>query len=108
VAVDGAGNVLLTGDFDGTVDFGGGPLTSAGSDDIFVAKLDAQGNHLWSKRFGDSYYQQADAVTVDGARNEGCVLSEPVRSGCEASRYALAESVCISVRGTPSSSSWLC
>jgi hypothetical protein len=38
-AVDGAGNVLLTGNFVGTVDFGGGPLSSAGGYDIFVAKL---------------------------------------------------------------------
>lgn len=36
VAVDASGNVLVTGFFFGTVDFGGGPLTSAGSFDIFL------------------------------------------------------------------------
>ncbi len=33
IAVDGADNVLVTGQFQGTVDFGGGPLTSAGGAD---------------------------------------------------------------------------
>ena len=32
-----SGNVLVTGYFKGTVDFGGGVLTSAGSHDIFLA-----------------------------------------------------------------------
>ena len=39
IAVDVDGDVLVTGSFNGTVNFGGGPLTSAGSDDIFVLKL---------------------------------------------------------------------
>ena len=38
-AVDGSGDVVVTGSFDGTVNFGGGNLTSAGSKDIFVAKF---------------------------------------------------------------------
>ncbi|MCG8557953.1 MAG: SBBP repeat-containing protein, partial [Proteobacteria bacterium] len=54
LAVDAAGNVVLTGSFEGTVDFGGGILSSEGTRDIFVAKYDPAGNHLWSKRFGGS------------------------------------------------------
>ncbi len=54
VAVDPSGNVVLAGGFYGTIDFGGGALTSAGAEDLFVVKLDPAGNHLWSKRFGDS------------------------------------------------------
>jgi hypothetical protein len=69
VAVDGAGNVLLTGEFDGTVDFGGGPLTSAGSGDVFLAKFDRSGNHLWSKRFGDAGGEVGYSVAVDGTGN---------------------------------------
>jgi PKD repeat protein len=53
VAVDGAGDILVTGNFMNTLDFGGGPLVSAGlSWDIFVAKYSSSGAHLWSKRFG--------------------------------------------------------
>lgn len=39
VAVDGQGHVILAGDFRGVLDLGNGPLTSAGSHDVFVAKL---------------------------------------------------------------------
>lgn len=39
LAVDASGNVLVTGFFRNTVDFGGGGLTSAGSTDIFLLKL---------------------------------------------------------------------
>ena len=34
-----AGDVLLAGSFEGALDFGKGPLTSAGAQDVFVAKL---------------------------------------------------------------------
>lgn len=65
VAVDASGDVVITGPFWGTVDFGGGPLASAGSDDIFVAKLASDGAYLWSKRFGDAGDQEGKAVAVD-------------------------------------------
>jgi hypothetical protein len=69
VAVDASGDVILTGLFKGAVDFGGGWLTSAGSYDVFVAKFDPQGNHIWSKRFGDANEQWGGDVAVDGAGN---------------------------------------
>src|SRR3990172_3253311 len=51
IAVDGSGNVYTTGVFAGTADFDPGSgtfnLTSAGSYDIFISKLDASGNFLW-------------------------------------------------------------
>ncbi|WP_437812733.1 hypothetical protein [Sorangium sp. So ce1078] len=69
LAVDGAGNVVLAGFFlgagPGTLDFGGGPLPSAGSSDIFVAKLDPDGHHVWSRSYGDPNSQNAAAVAVD-------------------------------------------
>ena len=39
VATDGSDNVVITGWFTGSVDFGGGLLTSLGQEDIFLAKL---------------------------------------------------------------------
>ena len=51
VAVDASGNVLVTGFFSGTVDFGGGSLVSAGGREIFLAKYDGNGAHVWSQRF---------------------------------------------------------
>ncbi|UQA56012.1 hypothetical protein [Polyangium aurulentum] len=65
VSVDAAGNVLLAGYFDTSVDLGGGMLQSAGSYDIFMAKLDAMGNHVWSKRFGGTGSESPYKIVVD-------------------------------------------
>jgi hypothetical protein len=69
VALDSGGNVLLTGKFQGTADFGGGALTSAGDDDIVVAKYDPTGAHLWSKRFGGTSADTPIAMAIDSADN---------------------------------------
>lgn len=70
VAVDSAGNVLLVGAFDDPIDFGNGSFNTAGGKDVFVAKLDADGKPLWSKRFGDAAGDQYGAsVAVDSAGN---------------------------------------
>src|SRR5690606_3583859 len=49
---DASGNVYVTGNFSGTVDFGDITLTSTGTADIFVAKVDASGTVLWVEKFG--------------------------------------------------------
>ncbi len=69
VAVDAANNIFVTGRMVGTADFGGGVLTSAGLRDIFVAKFDSAGNHVWSKRFGAAADDTPNDLTVDGAGN---------------------------------------
>jgi hypothetical protein len=65
IGLDGSGNILMAGAFKGSLDFGGGPLESAGADDIFVVKLDPSGNHRWSRRFGGAGAQSATAVAAD-------------------------------------------
>lgn len=67
LGLDNAGNIFATGKLRGSMNFGGGgmALTSAGSDDIFLAKLDGAGGHIWSKRFGDSSSQSPAALGVD-------------------------------------------
>ncbi|WP_437707275.1 hypothetical protein WMF45_26435 [Sorangium sp. So ce448] len=71
VAVDAQENAIVAGEFAGAIDFGGGPIESAGDYDVFVAKLDPDGKHVWSRRFGDAGAQRALAIAVDGA---GAVL----------------------------------
>ena len=67
LAVDRADNsVVLTGILGGTIDFGGGPLTSAGNGDAFLAKFSSTGAYVWAKRFGDASAQYGVAVSVDG------------------------------------------
>lgn len=63
--VDGHGNSVLGGVFEGSVDFGNGPLTSAGAQDAYVVKLDPDGNTVWTRRIGDSASQGLSAVAVD-------------------------------------------
>lgn len=66
LTVDATGNVIVTGQFQGVIDFGDGPHVSAGGNDIFVAKLDAAGSALWSKSFGDvSFAQNSRSVASD-------------------------------------------
>ncbi|WP_438019774.1 PE-PGRS family protein [Sorangium sp. So ce315] len=76
VATDSSGNIVVAGEFAGILNFGDDPsaaLVSAGGRDLFVAKLDAEGNHLFSKRFGDALDQYATAVAVT-AEDEIVVL----------------------------------
>jgi len=69
VAVDGAGNVLLAGYFEGTAEIGGPALVSEGDEDIVVAKLGGDGSHVWSRRFGGPGHQFAHDLALDPAGN---------------------------------------
>lgn len=83
VAVDSQDNVYLAGDFAGKIDLGGGPLLSDGTveavriedinNDVFLAKYDKSGNHVWSHRFGDTSTQNSTQVVVDG-NDEAVIL----------------------------------
>jgi hypothetical protein len=68
IAADPSGNILVAGEFSQTADFGGGPLTSAGATDAFVAKYGSDGSFRWAKRFGGPGFDHARVVT-DGAGN---------------------------------------
>src|SRR3954469_1784815 len=76
IAVDAAGNVYTTGDFSGTADFDPGPatynLTSAGTYDMFISKLDSSGNFIWAKQMGGNSagnYVSGSSITLDAAGN---------------------------------------
>jgi hypothetical protein len=64
VSVDHHGNVVVAGSFWGTIDFGGGPLSSAGGYDIFLATFSPDGTHLASRAWGDAEWQQPRALKV--------------------------------------------
>ena len=65
-ATDAQANVVIAGRISTVaLDFGGGPLALQGDGDAYVAKLDAKGNHIFSKSFGDAGAQQADGVAID-------------------------------------------
>lgn len=63
--VDTTGSTYVTGRFQGSLDLGGGALSSMGGDDIFVAKIDDTGNNVWRKSFGDAQNQFGVGVAAD-------------------------------------------
>ena len=73
IAVDSSGNVYTTGYFWGTVDFDPGAgttnLTSAGSNDVFVSKLDSSGNFVWAQSFGGSALDIGFSIAIDSSGN---------------------------------------
>jgi hypothetical protein len=73
IAIDSSGNVYLTGDFWDTVDFDPGAgtanLTSAGFGDIFILKLDSDGNYVWVKSMGSTGADQGRVIALDSSGN---------------------------------------
>lgn len=65
----GNGNIFITGDFIGTVDFDPGAaianLSSAGSNDNFVLKFDKDGNYIWARAIRGSSNAGSNFLAVD-------------------------------------------
>ncbi|HET6348695.1 MAG TPA: FlgD immunoglobulin-like domain containing protein [Candidatus Krumholzibacteria bacterium] len=57
VATDLAGNIIVAGHYQDTIDFGGGSLSPPflSSQAMFLVKFDPNGNHIWSETLGDDY-----------------------------------------------------
>jgi hypothetical protein len=69
IAVDGSGNSYITGEFEVSASFGNTTLTSSDGVDIFVAKYNASGNVLWTKRAGGNLEERASGIDLDGSGN---------------------------------------
>jgi hypothetical protein len=69
IVADAASNVYFAGEFYGSLNFGGGNLTSAGANDVFLAKLNFAGNYLWAQRYGDASSQFGPVLALDAAGN---------------------------------------
>lgn len=69
IDIDSDGNIYTTGHFTGTVDFGGGDVTSDGSGDIFVLKLDSTFQFAGVTKFGDVGNDEAYDIDIDSDGN---------------------------------------
>ncbi len=77
LVVDRDGNFHVTGQYVGSIDFGGGARgVDGGNRSAFVVKLDSSGKHSWSAAFGDSTKSTyaddpnravGNSIAVDGA-----------------------------------------
>jgi len=73
IFVDDLGYTYICGFFDGNSDFDFGPLTdvlsSNGSVDVFVVKLDPSGQLVWAKSFGGAGFDAGHSIKVDALHN---------------------------------------
>ena len=74
IAVDGSGNVFTTGEFEGNIDFDPGAstviLSSFDNKDIFISKLDANGNYVWVGRMGGASNSEVGSnISIDSFGN---------------------------------------
>lgn len=74
LAVDASDNIVMVGDFSGTVDFGGTSLTYTTpvfgtAPDGFIAKYNPAGLLIWVKQLTGSSGDSGSAVAVDSASN---------------------------------------
>lgn len=73
ITTDDLGSVLITGEFKDTINFnpnmGTPDLISEGNLDIFLAKYDSSGNHLWSKSIGSTVDDYSNDITTDSDNN---------------------------------------
>jgi hypothetical protein len=73
ITVDTGGNVYITGEFLGTADFDPGvgayDMTSAGSFDLFLSKLDSNGSFVWAKRMGSTKQDYSYSIALDANGN---------------------------------------
>ena len=73
IRLDAAGNIYINGYFENTADFDPGPgvfnLVSAGATDIFVCKLNSDGNLQWAKQTGGPSADVAFDIDLDDQNN---------------------------------------
>jgi hypothetical protein len=62
---DASGDIFVGAGVVGTIDFGNGALSSAGAQDIFVARLTAAGSAVWARRFGDANVQLLNDLVIE-------------------------------------------
>ncbi len=73
MAIDNLGNVYITGTFLYTLDFDPSAstfnLTPLGGTDIYINKLDANGNFVWAKKSGGSGNDEGLSIAIDNLGN---------------------------------------
>ncbi len=67
MVLDANSDVVVTGIFDGNLDFGGGTLTTTG-EDLFLVKFSANGTHLWSRSL-KTKGTTGSAIAIDARGN---------------------------------------
>ncbi len=112
---DASGNLIIVGRFGQTINFGTTPataMTTAGGSDIFVAKFDPVGTHLWSRRFGGPNNDGDGAVVVAVDAGSGIFVGGNVYSGANfgsgpiTTNGAASDAFVMKITGTTGVTAW--
>jgi hypothetical protein len=71
IITDGTNNYMI-GKFGNLLYLPNDTLSVSGNDDIFIAKFDANGNNLWSKRLGGNSNSTMDSENANGVYDPVC------------------------------------
>jgi hypothetical protein len=69
LCTDDAGNIYFTGYFDEVFNLGINSTLSNGANDIFIAKIDPNGNTIWAKIIGGNGNDYATGIALDHSGN---------------------------------------
>lgn len=69
LSVDSDGNQYVAGSFESITVFSEQTVTSAGNTDIYVGKLDSNGNWIWAQRAGGSESDEPWGIALDASSN---------------------------------------
>src|SRR5688572_2082454 len=69
VITDASGALYLTGYFRSAGVFGTSDIVSRGAEDLFLSKLDASGQWLWTSTAGGTNTDEGRSIAIDGAGN---------------------------------------
>ncbi len=69
VVTDDSGNTFVVGYFSESADFGSITLSSAGDEDIFIAKYNGSGNVVWAKKAGGTGRDNGLSIAIDESDN---------------------------------------
>jgi hypothetical protein len=64
LSIDSAGDAIFAATVEGHVTLDASELAPLGGSDLVLAKLDADGQPIWARRFGDAFDQRVDAMTL--------------------------------------------
>lgn len=96
LALDSSGNIALAGSFQGRVDLGGEPLTTALASSPFIARFTPELGHLWSRGLPDAEGSatgvavEDERIFVVGEYSGSFVFQGQVRSARGRDAFALA------------------
>lgn len=69
IDIDSTNNIYVTGHFYNTITLGANNLTSGGLTDVFIAKLDSNGNYIWANSAGATNFDYTGDIAVNPIDN---------------------------------------